>query len=106
MKTILRYLKIILVSSAISFALVSITINFMDKKIKEELPNFLNASEDVRVLTDTLTLCTGLMLSNPIKENHETCKYISSKLESKVSKLKEDNPYITIYNTYIKRNEF
>ncbi|TLP36219.1 hypothetical protein [Arcobacter arenosus] len=106
MKTLFRYLKIAIVSGAISFALISITINFMDKRIKEELPNFMNASEDIKILTDTLSLCTGLMLSNPIKQNHETCKLISSKLEVKVEKLKEDNPYINFYTTYIKRQEF
>ena len=68
---------------------------------KEYLSYSLINSEIVR-LNDIYSLCSGLVLVNPTKENVDSCNLVYKKIEHKVQEVKEKSPHIYFYTKYFK----
>lgn len=100
-KTIFRLLKVTTVSALIGILFSYGVAKFMGYKMKEESFSYLIHSNYLNELHDTYILCGGLISANPTKENIETCKYIDSKLQTLVTKVENDYPYINFYKNYI-----
>ncbi|WP_321312718.1 hypothetical protein [Halarcobacter sp.] len=70
--------------------------------MKDEVIAYYLIANEITNLQDVYTLCSGLLLSNPSKNNLQTCNLISNKIEQKTVQIKESCPHIYFYTKYIK----
>ncbi|WP_128983213.1 hypothetical protein [Halarcobacter ebronensis] len=69
--------------------------------MKEELIIYYLLVNEIQTLNDTYTLCSGLLIVNPTKQNIQQCNYIYEKIKIKVAQVEKQCPYITFYSKYI-----
>lgn len=100
-----KLLKIAFVSFLLSSLFSYGIIKFIYYKMEQELVTYLILNEKAKNIQDTYALCSGLLKSNPIKENISSCASILNEIEKLSNEIKEKCPYITFYTSYVNKIE-
>jgi len=69
--------------------------------MKKEYLTYSLINSEIQTLNDIYSLCSGLVLVNPTKENVGSCNLVYKKIEYKIEEVKEKSPHIYFYTKYI-----
>lgn len=103
MKTIFKLLKIAIIPTFIGLILSFSITNFLHSKMNTELQTYYKLVDDMKYLNDIYSLCSGLLTTNPSKNNMDSCNLVYKNIEVKINEIKEECPYISFYTEYISR---
>ncbi|AXH09954.1 hypothetical protein CP960_13340 [Malaciobacter halophilus] len=92
-----KYLKIVLISSFIGFALAYLFVEFFSYNVKKELVQYEQRKIRIQALADSYALCVGLYNANPSKQREELCSYIKQKVYLEVKNIEGKYPYTSLY---------
>ncbi len=75
--------------------------NYLHYKMKKEYLTYTLINNEIQILNDIYSLCSGLVLANPTKENVDSCNFVYKKIEYKIEEVKKKSPHIYFYTKYI-----
>lgn len=97
----MKYIKTTFFLLIVFLVLFLSALNFIHFKMREEYSDYYKLSNEMRQLNDTYSLCSGLLTSNPSKENISSCNLVFEEIKKIINKIEDKCPYTVFYTKYL-----
>ncbi len=69
--------------------------------MREEYFDYYKLSNKMKHLNDTYSLCSGLLSTNPSKENISSCNLVFKEIKKIINEIEDKCPYTVFYTKYM-----